>query len=318
MCIDFHPGLHPLLAVGLYDGSVRVYDVRKRENKPIYSSDAASGKHSDPVWEVKWVKDASSEPQFYSVSSDGRVASWTVTKSELRFEPLLSIKVLAAPPGDEPGGEVVKMAMAGRAAAAAAGGGDAGGGGGGGGGGSGEGAAADGAAVGSGIAAVAALRSEAGGGGGASEAKNVIGLAGGCCFAFSPFFPNVYLVGTEEGRIHKANLETAGQLSCTFGGGHHMAVYALRWSPWHPRVFLSCSADWTVKLWDDSHASNPIYSFDMGTSVGDVAWAPYSATVFAAVTDDGRITVWDVAKNKKEPLCGQKVRAGWPRARRFG
>ena len=35
--------------------------------------------------------------------------------------------------------------------------------------------------------------------------------------------------------------------------GHHMAIYTIRWNPFHPRVFMSCSADWTVKLWDDTN-----------------------------------------------------------------
>ena len=32
--------------------------------------------------------------------------------------------------------------------------------------------------------------------------------------------------------------------------GHKMPVYAVRWNALHSRVFLSGSADWTVKLWD--------------------------------------------------------------------
>ena len=32
--------------------------------------------------------------------------------------------------------------------------------------------------------------------------------------------------------------------------GHSLAVYAARWNPCHPRLALSASADWTVKLWD--------------------------------------------------------------------
>ena len=31
---------------------------------------------------------------------------------------------------------------------------------------------------------------------------------------------------------------------------HHMAVHALRWNPFHQKVFASCGADWTVKIWD--------------------------------------------------------------------
>lgn len=53
MCLDFHPQHPNLLAVGLYDGSVSVFDVR-RPTKPLYSSTAATGKHTDPVWEIFW------------------------------------------------------------------------------------------------------------------------------------------------------------------------------------------------------------------------------------------------------------------------
>ena len=29
-----------------------------------------------------------------------------------------------------------------------------------------------------------------------------------------------------------------------------MAVYAVKWNPYHSKIFISCSADWTVKIWD--------------------------------------------------------------------
>ncbi|RYG52705.1 hypothetical protein EON67_00560 [archaeon] len=50
-----------------------------------------------------------------------------------------------------------------------------------------------------------------------------------------------FLVGTEEGKIHKCSLDYSGQYLATYEG-HLMAVYAVRWNPFHPRVFLSCSA----------------------------------------------------------------------------
>lgn len=49
MCLDFHPQHHSLLAVGCYDGTVMVYDVRQRTNRPIYTSTIKTGKHTDPV-----------------------------------------------------------------------------------------------------------------------------------------------------------------------------------------------------------------------------------------------------------------------------
>lgn len=85
-----------------------------------------------------------------------------------------------------------------------------------------------------------------------------------------------------------------------------MAVYGVRWNKFHQRVFLSASADWTVKLWDHQNRQS-LMSFDLGNAVGDVQWAPYSSTVFAAVTNDGKVHVFDLAENKHEPMCDQKV-----------
>lgn len=50
-----------------------------------------------------------------------------------------------------------------------------------------------------------------------------------------------------------------------------------------------------------------MYTFDLGSPVGDVAWAPYSSTTFAAVTDDGRAHVFDLSVDHHGPLCEQKV-----------
>lgn len=74
----------------------------------------------------------------------------------------------------------------------------------------------------------------------------------------------------------------------------------------YPDIFLSCSADWRVKIWEDMR-SEPLFVFDLGCSVGDVQWAPYSSTVFAAVTVDGKCHVFDININKYKPVCVQNV-----------
>ena len=50
LCLDFHPKSPALLAVGLYDGTVLVYDIRNKHKKPIYMSTVRTNKHTDPVW----------------------------------------------------------------------------------------------------------------------------------------------------------------------------------------------------------------------------------------------------------------------------
>ena len=70
--------------------------------------------------------------------------------------------------------------------------------------------------------------------------------------------------------------------------GHDMTVYAVKWNHIHQRIFLSASADWTLKLWEGDNP-RPVMTFDLNNPVGDAAWSPCSATVFAAVTDDGQV-----------------------------
>ena len=49
--------------------------------EPVYISSAASGKHQDLVWQVKWVRDnLDGYLNFYSIAGDGRITNWTLVK----------------------------------------------------------------------------------------------------------------------------------------------------------------------------------------------------------------------------------------------
>eukprot|EP00744_Colponema_vietnamica_P002264 GILI01003588.1.p1 GENE.GILI01003588.1~~GILI01003588.1.p1 ORF type:complete len:684 (+),score=215.38 GILI01003588.1:90-2141(+) len=241
MSLDFHPQHAALLAVGLYDGTVLVYDVRNKHNRPIYQSTVRTNKHTDPVWQVFWQEeDLAKNVNFFSVSSDGRVTNWVLMKNKLEPEEVMELKLLT----NQREGDT-------------------------------------------------------------DEETSLCGLAGGMCFDFNRFSEHLFIVGTEEGKIHKCSKAYSGQYLETYEG-HHMAVYTVKWNPFHPRVFISASADWTVKIWDHN-VKFPIMSFDLSNAVGDVSWSPYSSTVFSAVTSDGRVHVYDLHENKHEPLCPQKV-----------
>lgn len=240
MCLDFHPQHPSLLAVGCYDGTVLVYDISNRMKRPIYSSSLRSGKHSDPVWQIRWHDCGclSKELDFYSISTDGKVANWTMNKNELKMEPIMHLKLIN--PSKE-----------------------------------------------------------------GSDDPALSGLAGGIAFDFNKKLDDLFLVGTEEGSIHECSKAYRGQYIKTYNG-HHMGVHRVKWNPFHSDLFISCSADWTVKLWDHKF-TKCILNFDLGSAVGDVCWSPYSSTVFAAITSDGKVHVFDLSKNKREPLCAQRI-----------
>jgi dynein intermediate chain 1, axonemal len=136
-------------------------------------------------------------------------------------------------------------------------------------------------------------------------------LESGLCCDFSPFNDDLFLIGTEEGVIHKCNKQLKNQFIMTYYTGkesqienHSMAIYSVKWSPYNPDLFLAGSADWTVKLFDNSLC---LLSFDLKQAVGDVAWAPFSSTVFAATTADGLIHCFDLNLNRQEPIAVQKI-----------
>lgn len=241
MCLDFHPEHPNYIAVGFYDGSVGVYTVVQQTNKIelMYRSTAKTGKHTDPVWQVKWQKDdLDNNMNFFSVSSDGRITQWTIVKSELRYTDIITLKQ-----GNTAEGE--------------------------------------------------------------GDTTQLPSLGCGTAFDFHKTMDYMFLVGTEEGKIHKCSKTYSSQFLETYDA-HHMAVYSVKWNHFHPKIFISCSADWTVKIWDH-HYLEPMFTFDLNNSVGDVAWAPYASTVFAACTTDGRVYMYDLNVNKYEPLCEQSV-----------
>lgn len=163
MSLDFHPQQPFLMAVGLYDGSVLVFNLQNKSDTPIYKS-ARQYKHSDPVWQVSWQKDDLDENRnFFSVSSDGRVTQWTLSKNELVHTDIIHLTM---------------SPVAGSAGALAS---------------------------------------------GAAEDK-LFSLEGGCCFDFHKTVEHLFVVGTEEGKIHKCSKTYSNQYLMTYEVGFFIIV----------------------------------------------------------------------------------------------
>uniref|UniRef100_A0A3Q1EEL9 Dynein axonemal intermediate chain 1 n=1 Tax=Acanthochromis polyacanthus TaxID=80966 RepID=A0A3Q1EEL9_9TELE len=230
LCLDIHEQCTYLVAVGFYDGSVAVYNLKMEGKEPIYKSTAKTGKHTAPVWQVCWQNDdMDSNHNFYSVSSDGRVVSWTLVKNELVCTDIIRLPLIGC-------------------------------------------------------------------------VSNF--TACGTSMDFHKQIDYLFLVGTQEGKIYKCKTYSSKILE-TYDA-HPMRVDTVKWNHFHPKVFISCSSDWTIKIWDYT-INTPVLIFDLKEPVGDVAWSPYSSTVFAAVTTDGNVHVFDLNINKYEALCQQLV-----------
>ncbi|KAG3114599.1 hypothetical protein PI124_g6690 [Phytophthora idaei] len=117
--------------------------------------------------------------------------------------------------------------------------------------------------------------------------------------------PSVYYVGTEDGLVHKCSVSYNEQYLQTYIG-HTGPVYQLLVSPFCSDLFLSCSGDWSLKLWHqaDPHgeATLTFHSVDLAKAVLGASWSPSDAGVFAAVAEDGRIELWDLIQSTLDPI----------------
>ncbi|XP_065368147.1 dynein intermediate chain 2, ciliary [Calliphora vicina] len=239
MCCDIHPKYPFLIAIGLYDGNVAVYNLKDNYKEPLYFSDGVNAKHIECVWEIKWGPDmADGEINFYSVSSGGRALNWVLMQNKLMVTTIITLfleyGLVAGPDGTE-------------------------------------------------------LRLK----------------SCGSCMKFHPQDKEIFLVGTEEGCIYKCSIAYSSKYLMTYRA-HNLSVYRIDFNRYNSNIFITCSGDWRVKIWEDMRPE-PLFIFDLGSAVGDVKWAPYSSTVFAAVTNEGKVYVFDLNVNKYKAICIQAV-----------
>ena len=81
-------------------------------------------------------------------------------------------------------------------------------------------------------------------------------------------------------------------------------MYKIRCNPFDPNVLLSCSYDWSMKIWN-SKIMYPLmtcHSMDLIHQINDVEWSPYTSTIFGCVADDGRVEIWDLARLTIDPI----------------
>ncbi|NXX21193.1 WDR78 protein, partial [Podargus strigoides] len=95
--LDFSMASPNLLAVGMYNGTIAIYNVRSRKDAVLLDSSESSNKHTGPVWQLRWVeqdRDATGDgkkERLICISADGRVTEWLIHK-RLDCTDLMKIK----------------------------------------------------------------------------------------------------------------------------------------------------------------------------------------------------------------------------------
>jgi WD40 repeat protein len=141
---------------------------------------------------------------------------------------------------------------------------------------------------------------------GVSTSSFIARQTGALCFDFNQKDSNMYLVGTEDGQIHKCSSSYNEQYLNTYSN-HTGPVHKVKWSPFLSNVFLSCSSDWTVRLWNQEN-EDEVFKFQSGKdTINDIAWSPQHSTYFASVSASGRLEIWDLEFSVLDPAINHVV-----------
>lgn len=244
MSVDFSENRPNLLAAGLFNGSIVLYNIQNIADICVLDSSDSTGKHSDPVWRVKWVRrdkgrssDEREEEVLVSSSGDGRITQWTITKG-FEFTDLMKVKrTLVKKQKEAPSKK--------------------------------------------------------------SDAL-ISRYSPALCFDFNSSDGNTYLVGTEDSFIHRCSCSYNEQFLETFTG-HKGPVYKVAWSPFNDKIFLTCSADWSIRLWHVDKVE-PVFVFQASIkAVVDIDWCPMSSTIFTAISED-QVEIWDLEDSILDPI----------------
>ncbi|NXI26065.1 WDR78 protein, partial [Sterrhoptilus dennistouni] len=82
--VDFSLARPNLLAVGMANGCVAVYDVRSRSDAALLDSSTSLNKHKGPVWQLRWVEQDrgatadDKKERLMCISGDGRMTQWFI------------------------------------------------------------------------------------------------------------------------------------------------------------------------------------------------------------------------------------------------
>nr|XP_036222079.1 WD repeat-containing protein 78-like isoform X2 [Bactrocera oleae] len=120
-----------------------------------------------------------------------------------------------------------------------------------------------------------------------------------------PQLRDIYFMLTDEGCVYKCSTNTT-HTYLDIWQTHEGSVNCMDFSPWSPKLFLTCGNDWCIRIWMDGilkplitlkYKMKPIYS---------AQWSRSHSTVIIA-TNRASLDVWDIHRNILTPVSRTKL-----------
>ncbi|XP_063000730.1 cytoplasmic dynein 2 intermediate chain 2 [Elgaria multicarinata webbii] len=298
MCLAFHPLQPSLIAGGLFSGEVLVWDTSRQEDPLIWRTGMTDDTHTDPVYQVGWLRDSRHGHSFrvLSVSTDGKILVWreerdgllgvaegfalalqqiprsTKLKKHARGDTAVGVTSLSFSHfepsvfvvGTE-GGYLLKCSTA--------------------------------------VEAVALLQKSS------SiplkaPAQFVFSPHGGpiYCVSCSPFHRNLFLNGGTDGHVHLHSMLQAPPLVSLQLSKKY--IFSVKWSPVRPLVFAAASGEGEVQLFDFGKSSQkPSFSIKQTSDQTPVYCLEFNhkqAQLLAAGDGSGVVKIWQLSSDFTE------------------
>lgn len=121
------------------------------------------------------------------------------------------------------------------------------------------------------------------------------------CVRMHPVEKGSYLVGTNEGCVHKCSINHAKHHSAVLQV-HNGSVFSIAYSPWSPKIFLTCGSDWHIRIWVEG-IFKPIVELSSGIGgINCAQWSPVHSTVIVCCTNKC-VEIWDIRRRILKPVA---------------
>ncbi|XP_011694764.1 PREDICTED: WD repeat-containing protein 78-like isoform X1 [Wasmannia auropunctata] len=231
-----------LLAIGFYDGSLKVIDVSAKEVNVIRQSHRETSAACSPHWQVQWWSGDEQfdyQEQIYTSDQDGRIYCYRLSEDFFATEIMRLYRIEG------------KLA-------------------------------------------------------GVSRTDHCVAYdvpisrqPGALILRRHPIVSNVYFVGSDEGCVYRCSTNYLRQHIDSFLA-HDGPIYSFEFSPFCQKLFLTCGADWCIRVWAESIAEPLITLSTAMACVRNACWSPTCSTIIASVVND-QICVWDIYRKTHTP-----------------
>ncbi|XP_041848556.1 dynein intermediate chain 4, axonemal isoform X2 [Melanotaenia boesemani] len=115
-CLDFSVSSPTQLAVGMYDGSIAIYNVQSPDKSNVISSRECPKRHVGPVWQLRWnqqkliLTGEEKVEALFSVGADGRISKWFIFNGGLDCIDLMKLESISNTMRKAGGNKTVEMA----------------------------------------------------------------------------------------------------------------------------------------------------------------------------------------------------------------